>query len=68
MELHHIDPSFVIPPESLQLGEKLGEGNFGTVIRAVWNGCTDVAVKVVSADRSTSAQLISFQKEVMLCA
>lgn len=68
MELSHIDPSFIIPSESLQLAERLGEGNFGTVMRAVWNGCNDVAVKIISADRSTPAQLVAFQKEVMLCA
>ncbi|KXZ55947.1 hypothetical protein GPECTOR_2g1498 [Gonium pectorale] len=40
------DPEWEIDPISLKLNEKIGEGEFGVVYKANWNG-TQVAVKVL---------------------
>lgn len=65
--LGHIDDSFIIPSSSLKLCEPIGQGHFGVVMRAVWNGCTTVAAKIISTDRNQLGQLQAFEKEVNLC-
>lgn len=41
----------------LKLEDPLGEGNFGTVYRAVWEGTTTIAVKKLKREESSEAIL-----------
>ena len=43
---------------------RLGEGGFGVVYKALMNGCDEVAVKLVKADKPSPKDMILFHKEV----
>ena len=43
----NLENCWEIPRESLQFVEVLGKGNFGEVWKGVWNGTTNVAVKML---------------------
>jgi hypothetical protein len=49
----------------LEVGEQLGAGGFGQVFKATWKG-TEVAVKVVAADKISREMEKSFKDEVRL--
>lgn len=56
-----LDPDWEIEPDTLVLGSKLGEGEFGVVYRALWHG-TAVAAKVLKA--SSDIALGDFRSEI----
>lgn len=56
-----LDPDWEIEPSTLELGDKLGEGEFGVVYRALWHG-TAVAAKVLKA--SSDIALGDFRSEI----
>eukprot|EP00891_Asterochloris_glomerata_P003410 jgi/Astpho2/3410/e_gw1.00054.45.1_t len=45
---------------------RLGEGGFGVVYKALMNGCDEVAVKLVKADKPSPKDMILFHKEVRI--
>lgn len=47
------DPDWEVDPATLNLGAKLGEGEFGIVYAAIWHG-TPVAVKVLKDDSNVA--------------
>jgi preprotein translocase subunit YajC len=47
----------------LDMGEQLGTGGYGAVHKAMWKG-TEVAVKVMAAEKVTKEMEKSFQDEV----
>lgn len=53
-----------IEPTDLALGERLGAGSFGEVVRGIWNG-TDVAVKVIMETGSVALDEFKTEVEVM---
>lgn len=55
-----------IDRSTLKFGVKLGSGNFGEVMRARWNGQTDVAVKTIKSDASERQEFIR-EVEAMQC-
>ena len=56
-----LDTDWEIEPTTLELGAKLGEGEFGVVYRALWHG-TAVAAKVLKA--SSDIALGDFRSEI----
>ena len=56
-----LDTDWEIEPSTLELGAKLGEGEFGVVYRALWHG-TAVAAKVLKA--SSDIALGDFRSEI----
>ncbi len=56
------NPDFIIPNNQIEYGQKLGEGGFGVVYKAVWN-YVDVAVKKLMMELSESV-MQEFEKEV----
>ncbi len=56
------NPDFIIPNNQIEYGQKLGEGGFGIVYKAVWN-YVDVAVKKLMMELSESV-MQEFEKEV----
>jgi len=56
-----LDTDWEIEPTTLELGDKLGEGEFGVVYRALWHG-TAVAAKVLKA--SSDIALGDFRSEI----
>lgn len=63
--VHTVRDIYQIPVENLKLGETLGQGAFGVVVRADWNGAT-VAVKQIRRDAvgSSSKAMHEFKNEV----
>lgn len=59
--LFDFDPDWEIEPESLSIGEKLGEGEFGVVHKAKWYG-TVVAAKILKG--SSEIALGDFRGEI----
>ncbi|KAI3743502.1 hypothetical protein L1987_61212 [Smallanthus sonchifolius] len=58
--------AFVIPWTDMVLKEKIGEGSFGTVCRADWNG-EDVAVKTLSLEQDFHPERFNeFWREVAI--
>ncbi|KAK4348407.1 hypothetical protein RND71_031162 [Anisodus tanguticus] len=56
---------FVIPWEDLVLKERIGQGSFGTVHRADWNG-SDVAVKILTEQDFHAVRFNEFLQEVAI--
>ncbi len=56
------NPDFIIPNNQIEYGQKLGEGGFGIVYKAIWN-YVDVAVKKLMMELSESV-MQEFEKEV----
>lgn len=57
------DDDWEIRYDELEMGEHLGTGGFGQVHRAAWKG-TEVAVKVMAADKITKDMERAFKDEV----
>ncbi len=57
------DKDWEIDYDELTVGPQLGVGGYGEVYRALWKG-TEVAVKVMPADRITRDMEKSFKEEV----
>jgi serine/threonine protein kinase len=57
------DKDWEIDYDELTMGPQLGVGGYGEVYRALWKG-TEVAVKVMPADRITRDMEKSFKEEV----
>jgi hypothetical protein len=63
--VHTVRDIYQIPRADLQLGEQLGQGAFGVVVRADWKGTT-VAVKQIRTDAvgGNSKAVEEFKREV----
>ena len=46
-----LEDKWEIPRHQIELGKKLGEGNFGEVYEAMYNGIRKVAVKTLKSGR-----------------
>jgi len=65
--LGKISVSLTIPQDKIIRGDKLGEGGFGIVYRAKWQG-TDVAVKTLHINNFNQDTLDDFKNEASIMA
>lgn len=57
-----------IPSSELDIGVKIGEGGFGFVHRAIWQGINEVAVKKLKNQRLDRESLQEFEREAEIHA
>ena len=65
---HHHDhhQSYIIPSNELNFVEKIGAGTFGVCFKAILNGTSEVAVKVIQENTDEESVNQDFEKEVYL--
>ena len=63
--LRHAAGRWVIPPEELKIGRRVGSGSFGEVFTADWNG-TEVALKQMHNKNITGESVEEFAGEIRM--
>ena len=67
-EAHAVLHDYEIDHDELDFGQQvttLGEGSFGTVLRAVLHGTTDVAVKTMRVSKINAREIQKFKSELL---
>ncbi|KAM7537374.1 hypothetical protein Aperf_G00000064912 [Anoplocephala perfoliata] len=59
---HDSIDKWMIPPEEIQKGPRIGSGSFGTVFKGYWHG--DVAIKELNVVDPSPTELKAFKNEV----